>query len=75
MSKKFRRNDVIKFIKNENINMKNKKYSIHDLLMGFNVESEHEDVTHGDVIMTGKIARAHLEEDPLYYVKLLLCVE
>lgn len=34
------------------------------------VELEHADVTGGDPVMTGKIALAHLREDPQYYDKL-----
>ncbi len=44
--------------------------------MGLNVELEHgtkdpaTDVTHGDEVMTGKIALAHLHEIPDYYTRL-----
>lgn len=45
--------------------------STEALQAGMNVElSEHCDITHGDPIMTAKIALAHLREDPLYYDKL-----
>ncbi|MDD8013265.1 MAG: hypothetical protein PHX05_07300 [Acidobacteriota bacterium] len=40
------------------------------LAEGMNVELEHCDVTHGDTLMTAKIALAHLREDPEYYQKL-----
>jgi hypothetical protein len=40
------------------------------LLEGINVELEHCDVTGGDLVMTAKIALAHLREDPDYYKKL-----
>lgn len=33
-------------------------------------ELEHTDVTHGDLMTTGRIALAHLREDPDYYVRL-----
>ncbi|MFH1486991.1 MAG: DUF5661 family protein [Chloroflexota bacterium] len=33
-------------------------------------ELEHCDLTHGDPIMTARIALAHLREDPDYYKKL-----
>jgi hypothetical protein len=72
---KFTKNDAKQFINHEKINMSNKKFTINDVVMGMNVEREHKDVTHGDIIMTGKIAMAHLMEDPHYYVKLKLYVE
>jgi hypothetical protein len=34
---------------------------------GMNVEMEHKDVTKGDLLLTGKIAAAHLREVPNYY--------
>ena len=37
---------------------------------GLNHELEHRDVTGGDPVQTGKIAVAHLREDPRYYEKL-----
>jgi hypothetical protein len=33
-------------------------------------ELEHADVTHGDLMTTGRIALAHLREDPDYYTRL-----
>lgn len=41
-----------------------------DFEEGMNHELEHQDVTHGDPLMTAKIAMAHLREDPAYYTKL-----
>jgi hypothetical protein len=41
-----------------------------DFHRGMDVELEHADVTGGDPVMTGKIALAHLREDPQYYDKL-----
>jgi hypothetical protein len=38
--------------------------------MGLTEELEHRDVTHGRALSTGRIARAHLKEDPRYYSKL-----
>jgi hypothetical protein len=38
--------------------------------MGMKVELEHEDITGGDLVMTGKIALAHLKEIPDYYTRL-----
>ena len=43
--------------------------------IGMNVETEHDDVTHGDPLLIGKIAWAHLREKPNYYVLLLKYVE
>lgn len=34
------------------------------------VELEHTDITKGDLLMTGRIALAHLTEDPYYYTRL-----
>ncbi len=47
----------------------------NEFLMGMNVELEHQDITHGDLIMTAKIALAHLKEMPDYYTKLKKYVE
>ena len=43
---------------------------MHEFEMGLEDELEHEDVTGGDPIMTGKIAAVHLKEDPQYYTHL-----
>ena len=43
--------------------------------IGMNVETEHDDVTHGDPFLIAKIALAHLKEVPDYYNKLKLYVE
>lgn len=49
------------------------KFSIKDLLVGLNIELEHglvspeTNVTNDDLLMTGKIALAHLREYPNYY--------
>lgn len=43
--------------------------------VGMNAETEHDDVTGGDPLAIGKIALAHLKEDPLYYTKLFMYVE
>ena len=53
-----------------------KKISLAQFRRGLSVELEHgtknkkTDVTHNDPIKTGKIALAHLNEDPKYYSKL-----
>lgn len=38
---------------------------------GIDVESEHKDVTGGDIYLTAKIALAHLKEIPDYYTRLI----
>ena len=51
------------------------KFSIEDFLEGINIESEHgsinelTNVTNDDLIITSKIALAHLNEYPNYYNK------
>lgn len=51
------------------------KFSINDFLTGINVELEHgsvnpiTNVTNDDLLMTSKIALAHLNEFPNYYNK------
>lgn len=47
-----------------------KKFDKKQARMGMDVEKEHQDVTHGDIQMTAKIAASHLKEDPKYYTKL-----
>ncbi|MCK9280413.1 MAG: hypothetical protein M0P71_07325 [Melioribacteraceae bacterium] len=51
------------------------KFNIKDFTVGMNVELEHKDITGGDLIITGKIALAHLKENPDYYKLLLKYVE
>jgi phosphatidylserine/phosphatidylglycerophosphate/cardiolipin synthase-like enzyme len=52
------------------------KFNIDQFLMGINVELEHgirdlfTNVTNDDIILTGKIALAHLNEFPDYYTRL-----
>ena len=63
--------DAVYFINEMNITLD--KFSIKDLLKGINIELEHgkinplTNVTNDDLIMTGKIALAHLMEYPNYY--------
>lgn len=51
------------------------KFSINDFLTGINIELEHgsvnpiTNVTNDDLLMTSKIALAHLNEFPNYYNK------
>lgn len=65
--------DAKRVIKELNLDMSKLKYTIDDLLKGMKVELEHgtieplTNVTDDDVIMTGKIALAHLNEFHDYY--------
>lgn len=43
---------------------------IEQFRMGVPVELEHRNITHGNLITTGKIALAHLNEIPDYYTRL-----
>ena len=51
------------------------KFSIQDLIVGLNIELEHgyvnpiTNVTNNDLLMTAKIALAHLMEYPNYYTE------
>lgn len=55
------------------LNIKLDKFSIKDLMTGYNIELEHgsvnpnTNVTNNDKLMTLKIALAHLNEYPDYY--------
>ena len=57
------------------LNIKFDKFSANDLFEGINVEMEHgtkninTNITNDDLIMTSKIALAHLNEFPNYYNK------
>jgi hypothetical protein len=51
------------------------KIDINEFVTGLEVECEHKDVTGGDLMLTGKIALAHLKEVPDYYTKLRAHVE
>ena len=57
------------------LNIKFDKFNIEEFLEGINIESEHgsvnesTNVTNDDLIMTSKIALAHLNEYPNYYNK------
>ena len=46
-----------------------------EFFLGMNTELEHQDVTHGNVVKTAKIAAAHLKENPKYYSLLMKHVE
>ena len=66
-------NDVLKVAKILNINFT--KFSLEDFITGINIEFEHglvnplTNVTNNDLLMTAKIALAHLNEYPDYYNK------
>jgi hypothetical protein len=47
-----------------------KKYDLKQFQMGMNEELEHRDVTHGNLLKTGKISFSHLKEKPDYYTRL-----
>lgn len=63
--------DVLWFVNEMGIKLD--KFSIKDFLVGINIELEHgrvnslTNVTNDDLIITGKIALAHLLEYPNYY--------
>jgi hypothetical protein len=69
--------DVKKFIKYINLDMNKELFTEKDLLVGLNIELEHgnrnksTNVTNNNIIMTGKIALAHLNEFPDYYKRLV----
>jgi hypothetical protein len=46
-----------------------------EFFLGMNAELEHQDVTHGNVVDTAKIAAAHLKENPKYYSLLIKNIE
>jgi len=46
------------------------KVCLKQLKMGLEVELEHADITNGDLVLTAKIALAHLKELPDYYTQL-----
>ena len=66
-------NDVLKVAKILNIDFT--KFSLEDFITGINIEFEHglinplTNVTNNDLLMTAKIALAHLNEYPNYYNK------
>jgi hypothetical protein len=64
----FSKEEAIKIADKLGINLD--KIPLSELLSGLKEELEHRDITDGDPIMTGKIAYAHLKEDPHYYSKL-----
>jgi len=73
---KFAKQDALTFINKMKIDMSLELFSVDDLTKGMNVELEHgsrdtfTNVTHDDLMTTGKIALAHLNEFPDYYKRL-----
>lgn len=69
-------NNLDMIMDNLGINWDKVKFTKSDLLKGYKVEKEHglkdpkTDITHDDPIETMKIAWAHLNERPDYYIKL-----
>ena len=66
-------NDILTVAKILNIDFS--KFSIEDFITGINIEMEHglvnpiTNVTNNDLLLTAKIALAHLNEFPDYYNK------
>lgn len=73
---KFTKEDAREALHALNVDLNKYKFTITDVKNGMNVELEHgkvrnlTNVTNNDMIMTAKIALAHLFEDSEYYVKL-----
>ena len=67
----FKIDDIMDVAKILNIDFK--KFSLQDFVMGINIELEHglvnplTNITNDDLLMTAKIALAHLNEYPTYY--------
>ena len=66
-------NDILKVAKYLNIDFS--KFTLEDFITGINIELEHglinplTNVTNNNLLMTAKIALAHLNEFPNYYNK------
>ena len=56
-------------------NSLNYNFDFKEFHEGMNIELEHQDVTGGNLILTAKIAAAHLREVPNYYTLLKKYVE
>lgn len=54
----------------EKLNINWKKFSRGQFKKGMYVEREHNDITHGDLLLTAKIVLAHLKEISTYYDEL-----
>lgn len=76
MVDKFSLEEAKKIGEDLGIDWENSKFEVKEFLNGLHVELEHgkrdpeTNVTNDDPIMTGKIARAHLNEFPDYYDRL-----
>lgn len=72
----FNSNNAINFLQKTGYSWHSLPFDIDELVKGMNIELEHgsinpiTNVTNNNLIMTGKIALAHLLEDPSYYTKL-----
>jgi hypothetical protein len=75
-AERFTIDDATKIGKAIGIDWSNSKFDVEQFLMGLHVELEHghqdpaTNVTDDDPLMTGKIARAHLNEYADYYTRL-----
>ncbi len=73
---KFTMNEAKEVGQKIGINWKTSKFDVEQFWIGMHVELEHgkispqTNVTNDDPVMTGKIALAHLNEFPDYYVRL-----
>jgi len=73
---KIDRQDVMYFINKVGLKMNEELFTVDDIIKGMNVELEHgkrdrfTNVTNNNIIVTGKIALAHLNEFPDYYKRL-----
>lgn len=78
---KFTEKDAKLVLAKIGIDISKEKFTIKDVTTGLKIEAEHgrvnkrTNVTNDNLVMTGKIALAHLYEDPKYYDKLERCVE
>jgi len=76
MHRKYNRADALKFANIIGINFNRELFDLDDLTYGINIELEHgrvmplTNVSGDDLIITGKIALAHLREFPDYYDRL-----
>lgn len=72
---KYTKNKAVKLLQKLNIDINDLDFDLNDIVYGMNVESEHGkneerpylNVTNNNYIKTGKIALAHLFENPNYY--------
>ena len=75
---RFTKRDALLFLKVLSLSLKTLPFEISELVKGLNVELEHgtinplTNVTNDNLILTGKIALAHLLEDSEYYKKLAM---